>query len=131
VSKSLKEVVDLEKRLLSQVFSGPASILVALRGFMNQAINCYATTSPEHTIKLLVRMAAHIEAHFEAIDEKVLPALRSDIVSLPQGMLLLDKAIRHGEEAISRGGVGDAKGHVMNALGILITILVRSGEYTQ
>ena len=109
--------LDRLKNSSTVFFTDNYDIVVGMRSLSNQIVQCYATTNPKHTLKLIVRMAAILTVYFEADGTKGLP--RGEHKSMGHGILTLVNNVNRAEEALMREGRLDAKSHLMTALATL------------
>lgn len=123
IPEQIKTELDVMRAQRIDIFTDPCDIVLCMKCTMSQLVNCYVTTNREHATKLLVRFVAHVQGHFEAIKQPVIPAARTDLRSFGHGLLMLGRAVDSADVAISRNAVGDAKGHMMDVLGIAYGIL--------
>lgn len=119
--------VELERLRNSQVvfFTDNHDIVVGMKNLVNQIIQCYATTNPKHTLKLMLRMAAILTAYF-GVEVTGLP--RGEHRSMGHGILMLSNSISRAEEALVREGRMDAKSHLTTALATLHKLIGQYGE---
>lgn len=128
----IKVTIDAEIEFLnkteSRFFLEVPAITVGMRAFYNQLINCWATTSDEHSMKMITRMATY---GIVFLDKEGNINPRSEIPNIPAGLNILGRLVDNLETATYSRAFGDCRSHMMSILAVLTGMMLNFGEFDE